>query len=130
MEEGARYPFTNSKGRTYPDLWEVHTYCHPATTDDWEKDFAYPGYVLCLAKEFDHLLDIPNWNGTKQYWRPGNHTWSGLSFNTTSFKALIQSSDFVFVNEKERGNFLQEVKDCKYIWDDCIEWYCNKLQYC
>ena len=134
MVEGARYPFTNSHGRTYASFFQLRWYCYSGMTAAWREDIAFPGYVLCLAKEFGLLFDIPNWNGKKEYWIPkdpnGRTMWSGLKFNNTLFKALIQSSKAVFSNEKERTNFLLTVEYCKYIWDKCIEWYCNRFQGC
>ena len=92
----------------------------------------YPGYVLCIADEFLYVGDVPNWNseGKPYYELPTGNVWSGINFNDTRFKALIKNSKTVFINEKERDNFLKIAENCEYQWDDCLVKYCSVPQRC
>ena len=133
MKDGAKYPFYNWDNKRYTAFDQPHKHCFPPTFGDETEPDMYPGYVLCMADEFGHIDSIPNWNpkGGKRYYNiPIGSTWSGLKFKKETFKPLIENSTTVFINENERQKFLQIVEDCKYIWDGCIEFYCNKKDRC
>ena len=117
----------------YTDFRQAERWCEARRYSIWRHDHLYPGYVVCLSDEFKHMWLMENWSppGGKKYYIIRNiFSWTGIQFNKSSFRPLIEKSKTVFINEKERNNFLQIVEKCKYIWDDCIEYYCNKRQWC
>ena len=96
---------------------------------DYKTDYFYGGFIVCLGMMVPvHLIAWdPTFNRTG---RPtihlNNHQSSGFKFDER-FRTLINSSN-VFTDDDERYGFLQKVIDCNYIWDQCIDKYCNKYQ--
>ena len=126
-----RYKYPNP---IYTKFSQAEDWCRAGkTTSAWKFDDRYSGFVICISDEFDHMWLMKNWHppgGNKYYIIRNNNRWTGIQFDKSTFRPLIENSKTVFINEKERNNFLQEVERCNYIWDDCIEYYCNKRQWC